>query len=79
MVELLSKFDAGELIAVIAIVGGLICGTIVMIGDYWYKIRKAELQAKLKQEMLERGMSADEMRDVLEVGTKTPKLQSCGR
>lgn len=81
MVELLSKFDAGELIAVLAIVGGLICGTIVMIGDYWHKIRKAELQARLKQDMLDRGMSAAEIREVLEAGTKASKsqLESCGR
>jgi hypothetical protein len=79
MVEFLSKVSAGELIAIISIVGGLVCGTIVMIGDYWYKIRKAELQARLKQDMLDRGMSVDEIRDVLEAGTKASKLESCGR
>jgi hypothetical protein len=76
MADFLSKFSAGELIAIISIVGGLICGTVVMIGDYWYKIRRAELAAKLKQGMLDRGMSAEEIRMVLDAGTK--KSFGCG-
>jgi hypothetical protein len=35
------------------------------LGHYWYKARKAELEASLKQEMLQRGMSADEICQVL--------------
>lgn len=79
MIELLSKFNPGELIAVVAIVGGLICGSLVMIGDYWHRIRKAELAARLKQDMLDRGMSAEEIRTVLEAGTKSSRMESCGR
>jgi hypothetical protein len=70
MVEFLSRFDGGELIAIIAIVGGLLIGLVVMIADYWHKIRKAEIAAKLKHDMLDRGMSAEEIRIVLEAGTK---------
>ena len=32
---------------------------------YWWKIRQAELDASLKQEMLQRGMSAEEIQTVL--------------
>jgi hypothetical protein len=70
MVEFLSRFNAGELIALVSIVGGLMCGTLVMAADYWLKIRKAEINVRLKQDMLERGMSAAEMQAVLDVGTK---------
>jgi hypothetical protein len=70
MAEILSKFSAGELIAVIAIVGGLLVGLFVMMADYWHRIRKAEIAAKLKHDMLDRGMSAEEIRIVLEAGTK---------
>lgn len=70
MMEFLSKFDGGELIAIIAITGGLLVGLVVMIADYWHKIRKAEIAAKLKHDMLDRGMSAEEIRIVLEAGTK---------
>ncbi len=70
MDDYLSKFSGGELIAVIAIVGGLICGVIVMIGEFWRRIRKAEIEAKLKTDMLDRGMSAEEIKIVLEAGAK---------
>jgi hypothetical protein len=69
MSEFLSKFSGGELIAVVAIVGGLICGLIVMAGEYWHRIRKAEIAAKLKQDMLDRGMTPDEIRTVIEAGS----------
>jgi hypothetical protein len=36
-----------------------------VIAGAWYKIRKAELEAGLKREMIERGMSADEICRVL--------------
>jgi hypothetical protein len=70
MDDYLSKFSGGELIAVIAIVGGLVCGVIVMIGEGWRRIRKAEIEAKLKTDMLDRGMSAEEIKIVLEAGAK---------
>ena len=46
------------------------CGGIVMIGDFWRRIRKAKIDARLKTNMLDRGMSADEIRVVLEAGSK---------
>lgn len=70
MVELLSKFTPGELIALVAIVGGLICGTVTIVAIYWYSIRKSETEAKLKTEMLDRGMSAEEIQIVLGTGSK---------
>ena len=76
MAEYVSKFNAGELIAMVAIVGGLLCGLVVLVADYWHKIRKAEIAAKLKHDMLDRGMSADEIRIVLEAGSK--KSHSAG-
>jgi hypothetical protein len=70
MTEFLSRFSGGELIAVIAITGGLIIVLVIMVADYWHRIRKAEIAAKLKQDMLDRGMSAEEIRIVLDAGTK---------
>lgn len=78
MNDLLSKFDAGELIGLVAAVGvlliPLVCGTTAIILNYFHKIRQLEL----KRELLNRGMSADEIRVVLEAGSKRPQksLQS---
>lgn len=53
--------------------------------SYWRRSRQAELDASLKQQMLERGMSADEIVQVLEaksgpskVGCKERKSASGG-
>ena len=35
------------------------------ISYYWYKLKKTELESGLKQTMLDRGMSADEIERVL--------------
>lgn len=70
MSEFLSRCPPGELIALVSIVGGLICGTIVLIASFWRRIRQAEIDAKLKQDMLDRGMSPEEIRIVVESGTK---------
>ena len=89
MSELLSKFDSGEIIGLVAVAGGLavglICGTLgILLGFYHQaqETRRAEALAALKQDMLERGMAAEEIRAVLDAGTKGPRklfgLRSCG-
>jgi len=74
MTELLSKFDSGEFIGLVAVAGGLLCGTLcgftaIVMGS-WVEIRKTETTAALKQDMLNRGLSADEIRTVIEAGSK---------
>jgi hypothetical protein len=70
MVEYLSAYNPGELIALVSIVGGLICGTVTIVAVYWHSSHKSDIVAKLKAAMLDRGMSADEIRIVLEAGSK---------
>jgi hypothetical protein len=71
MMELLSGFSPNNLLGLVSIVGSLLCGVLV-IGAYyyWHRIRKADIAAKLKHDMLDRGMSAEEIRVVLEAGSK---------
>jgi hypothetical protein len=71
MFELLSKFNPGELIGLTAVVGGLICGVVAIVMGVGLEIRKTELAAGLKKTMLERGMSADEIRMVMDTGSKS--------
>jgi hypothetical protein len=70
MLELLSKFDSGEIIGLVAVVGGLLCGICAIVMGCWLEIRRAELSAALKQDMLNRGMTADEIQTVMEAGIK---------
>jgi hypothetical protein len=70
MGELLSKFEPGELIGLVAVGGGitlaLICAVTAILSEAWYKGR----QLALKHEMLERGMTAEDIRTVIDAGTK---------
>ena len=68
MIDFLSRFNPGEVIGLAAIVGGGLCAIFAIIANYWHESRKAELAANLKQDMLNRGMSAEEIKTVLEAG-----------
>jgi hypothetical protein len=70
MGEFLSKFDAGELIAFLAVGGGLGIAVVAILSGIWLEMRKHEMGMALKQDMLNRGMSADEIQTVLDAGTK---------
>jgi hypothetical protein len=74
----LSRFDSGEVIGLLALAGGMIVGLIlgimgILLGFYTQRLkyRHAEILAGLKQDMLNRGMSANEICIVLEAGTKS--------
>ena len=78
--EFLSRFDSGELIGLITLAGGMIVGLIlgimgILLGFYTQRLkyRRAEILAALKQDMLTRGMSANEICMVLEAGTKSTR------
>jgi hypothetical protein len=69
MMELLSKFDAGELIGLTAVVGGLMCGALGIVMGVGLAIRRVEVGAGIKRAMVERGMSAEEIRMVMDSGS----------
>ena len=71
MGEYLSRLHFGELMGLLGISGGLLIGLIAVVGGIWSGVRKKEIAAGLKHDMLERGMSADEIQKVLDAGTKS--------
>ena len=54
---------------------GVVFGTVT---NYLASIRKAEIEASLKQDMLQRGMSAEEIKTVLEA-TSQRKRKWCNK
>jgi hypothetical protein len=78
MTELLDKFNAGEIIGLVAVGGGLLipilCGVTAIVTDYLYKVR----QLALKQDMLNRGMSAEDICLVMDAGRKRSRKEHRG-
>jgi hypothetical protein len=70
MTEFLSKFRSDEIVGMVTIVCSLLFLLSPIITICWYKIHKNSTIAALKQDMLNRGMSAEEIKTVLEAGLK---------
>ena len=52
------------------VVGGALCSMGTSIAVQWRKAKQAEAEAGLKAQMVERGMSADEIARVVESGKR---------
>jgi hypothetical protein len=74
MYDLLSKMEPGQLIGLVAVVGWLVCGIVAIVMGVGLAMRRVELAAALKKDMLERGMTAEEIRIVMEAGTGSRHL-----
>jgi hypothetical protein len=67
--ELLSRLTSSELIGLTALVGGQICGVVVIVMAFGRAVHKTQLEIGLKKSMLERGMSAEEIHMVMDAGS----------
>jgi hypothetical protein len=66
------SFDARDVLVPIVAIGGVFGIPIIAIVMYWwYEIRKVTCEAALKQAMVERGYSANEIVHVLTSGKGT--------
>jgi hypothetical protein len=74
MTEILSRLSSDDLLGAIAIGGGLLIAAIAILSLHWRRIRVAEIEANLKQHMLERGMSAAEIAQVIRASSQ----RACG-
>ena len=70
MIEVLTKMDPGELIGLVAVAGGVLCALVGIILGNGLAYHRASLAAALKKTMLERGMTPDEIRLVMDAGSK---------
>jgi UPF0716 family protein affecting phage T7 exclusion len=74
MYDLLSNLNGWGLILFTAVAGGLVLllvsSVTAIVGGHLLKIRELDNCTRLKQDMLDGGMSADEIKTVLEAGMK---------
>jgi hypothetical protein len=59
------------LIPMVAIVAGCLTGILCTMAESWRKVRVAEMDAALKQQMLDRGWSAEEIQRVLKLSSSS--------
>jgi len=71
--ELLSRLTSEDLLALcgiflglVAIIGGLSIGLVAVVSYHYRRSRMDDIEATLKMEMIQRGMSAEDIRKVLE-------------
>jgi hypothetical protein len=70
MAEFLSYIDSHNIVQLVALLLTAICGIVVGVVAIWLGYRKSELTIQLKQDMVNRGMSAEEIKMVLEAAPK---------
>ena len=73
MSELLDKFNAGQLIGLTAVMIGPLIAIVAIITGGWRSVRVAELEASLKQQMLDKGMSAADIEQVMQANQKSSR------
>lgn len=66
----IDMLKGGEIIALVAILGGVIFLVSATIAESWRKVRHSEIEAALKQDMLNRGMSAADIEQVIKASGK---------
>src|SRR5712691_11777307 len=65
MFEFLNRLNGGELIGLTAVIMGPMIAIVAVIATQWGRVRVAEMEGCLKQQMLEKGMSPAEIEQVL--------------
>jgi hypothetical protein len=78
MSDFLSKLESRDIVGLVTILCCLIFALSPIVAICWYKIHKNRTIAALKHDMLDRGMSAEEIKTVLDAGTKAPAAMKIG-
>jgi hypothetical protein len=75
MSDVFSQMNGGQLIGFFAVVGSMLLAVVSIVGGVWVSVRSAEFRARrheldvgLKRDMINRGMSVDEIERVLAAG-----------
>jgi len=78
MENLLSRLNSDDLAVVIFFTLAFLAGMTVWLTLQWRLHRRTEIEAALKQDMLNRGMSAEDIERVLRASLSGSCASSCG-
>jgi hypothetical protein len=73
MSEFLDRLSGGEIIGLAAVIVGPLIAIVAIVMANWRRVRVAEIDAALKQQMLDKGMSAAEIEQVLQASVDSRK------
>ena len=76
MSEFLHFLESNEAVPIVFICLAFVMGMTVWLTLHWRWHRRMELEAALKQEMIQRGMSADDIQKVLEASSRKSRNDS---
>ena len=76
--DLIAKFDGGQLIGLVAVVIGPLVAIVAIMCHQWRKVRIAEMEGALKQQMLDKGMSAEDIERVLSSSQEPTRRSGTG-
>jgi len=65
MADFFSRFDGGEIIGLVAVAGGMLIALVAIVGGFVHHSRLIAL----KQDMVSRGMSVEEIQAVVNAGS----------
>ena len=66
--DFFANFSSGQLIGFAGVVGGVLIAVTAIVASQWRRVRVAEMDATLKAQMLDKGMSAAEIEQVMKAG-----------
>lgn len=85
MSDILSKLDGGEILGLfgialgmIGLIGGITVAVTKVVAAHYRRSQLDEMEATLKMEMIQRGMSAGEIKQVLEARMGSTGASSLG-
>jgi hypothetical protein len=76
MAEFFTNVNPWLVIAALVAVVSVACTAIVFFTDYLRNARQAEIDAALKHQMIERGMTAADIKTVLEASTESEAIRA---
>ena len=66
--DFFANFSSGQLIGFAGVVGGVLIAVTAIVVSQWRRVRVAEIEGALKQQMLDKGMSAADIEKVMNAG-----------
>ena len=68
--DLASRLTSNHLVTIFLFLAAMVAGVIIAAFSIWGKVRRAQIAANLKLDMLERGMTAEEIKAIVDAGAE---------